>query len=240
MKKTKKSDLGLSVFSAHIFKAKSLKRASKTKRLEPKGLVSRAGSFVHNQLAIRPRLRLFSKVFLLLVLLLVISAQASDILASRKEQFVVNGRKILVAQQKPVIEDVVNNVDQKIEPAKSPFEFSRPVNGYISQGFSFYHNAIDIATDLGTPVHPLGRGVVKYAGFMNDGHGLTVVLEHENGLSSLYAHLGRVYVGVGNEVNPQSPLGSVGLTGRTTGPHVHLEMTDNGKFVDPAALLPGN
>lgn len=215
-----------------------LKKIANTK-IKVRSLFGKLFRFTRFQVSIRPRLRLFFKVFLILVLLLAISAQGAQVLADRKEQIVVGGRKILVAEQNIQSQDNENNLDQKIEAVKSPFEFHMPVDGHISQGFSYYHNAIDIAADLGNPVHPLGKGVVKYAGYMSDGHGLTVVVEHENGLSSSYAHLGRIYVGTGNYLEDgQRPIGAVGLTGRTTGPHVHLEITDNGKFVDPFGLLP--
>src|SRR3989338_6115600 len=74
----------------------------------------------------------------------------------------------------------------------------------------------------------LGRGQVEYTGYMVDGHGYTVVVDHGDGLKSLYAHMGKINVGTGNEVDSSTSVGSVGLTGRTTGAHLHLEINDNG------------
>ena len=65
-----------------------------------------------------------------------------------------------------------------------------------------------------------------------------VVVDHGEGLKSLYAHMGQIQVGVGNEVNSDTVLGKVGLTGRTTGAHVHVELYDNNIAVDPAKILP--
>lgn len=202
--------------------------------------IKTALNFAHKHIMIRPRLRLASKAILVLTLALVASTQASKAIAEQKDHIVVNGHKILVAEpQFPVNSDAENSLDQKVEPARSPFEFHMPVDGYISQVFTYYHQGVDIAADYGKPVHSLGAGTVEYAGFMNDGHGITVVINHGNGLYSLYAHLSRVYVGVGNQIDTQHPIGAIGLTGRTTGAHVHVEVTDNGKLVDPQKLLPG-
>ncbi len=65
-----------------------------------------------------------------------------------------------------------------------------------------------------------------------------MIVDHGDGLKSLYAHMNRIDVGVGNMVNASMIIGTVGLTGRTTGPHVHIEIIDNGIQVDPASVLP--
>ena len=70
------------------------------------------------------------------------------------------------------------------------------------------------------------------------GKGNIVIVDHGDGLKSLYAHMGNIYVSVGNEVNPETPLGTVGMTGRTTGPHVHLEIYDKDVAVNPGSILP--
>lgn len=218
-----------------LFKAKlgqfSLKSGTK------KALV-----FTHRHIMIRPRLRLVSKVILIGVLALMPLSYASKVVAQNRDKVVVNGHKILVAQAALVANntDEVNNLDQTIEAKKSPFELQMPVNGYISQEFSYYHNGVDIAADFGSPIHGLGAGKVAFAGFMPDGHGNTVIIEHENGLVSLYAHMSKIYVGVGDHIDIQRPIGAIGLTGRTTGAHVHVEVMDNGLHVDPAGLLPAS
>src|SRR3990167_6048681 len=114
-----------------------------------------------------------------------------------------------------------------ISPKESPFDFIKPANGYVSQGFRSYHRAVDITGDLGSDIKPLGKGKVEFTGYLADGRGYTVVVDHGEGLKSLYAHMGKIYVGIGNEVTSSQALGSIGLTGRTTGPHVHVEVYDN-------------
>ena len=91
---------------------------------------------------------------------------------------------------------------------------------------------------MGSPIHPLGSGIVEFAGKLVDGKGNVVIVDHGDGLKSLYAHMGRIDVGVGNMVNSSMTIGTVGLTGHTTGPHVHLEIYDNSLMIDPASVLP--
>lgn len=225
----------LRIKKKHIHKAKRIYA-----RIVAKKNLKLALAFTHKQILIRPRLRLASKAILVGILALIPLSYVSQTVAQNRDKVVVNGHKILVAEATINNTAETNDLDQVIEAKKSPFEFYMPVDGYISQGFSYYHNAVDIASDFGKPIHTLGAGKVVFAGFIADGHGNTVIVEHENGLVSLYAHMGKIYVGVGNEIDTQSPIGTVGLTGRTTGPHVHLEIVDNNIHVDPAGLLPKN
>ncbi len=88
------------------------------------------------------------------------------------------------------------------------------------------------------PIHPITSGIVSLVGRDFWGLGNFVEVIHENGFKSKYAHMGKVYVKAGQEVTSENILGEVGLTGRTSGPHTHLEVTREGIFVDPQALLP--
>lgn len=196
-------------------------------------------AFLHLQVRIRPRLRLISLVLVLLMPLHVAAFTFVSYARPKEAEIKILGQPILVAaegqakDQKPASE-----ISQTIDFSRSPFEFSQPVNGYLSQGFRSYHRAHDIAADFGAPIHPLGSGVVSFAGRVFDGKGNIVIVDHGDGLKSLYAHMDKINVGVGNLVEPATVLGTVGLTGRTTGPHVHLEIYDNGVIVNPANVLP--
>ena len=75
-------------------------------------------------------------------------------------------------------------------------------------------------------------------GFSILGYGNTVVIQHENGLSSRYAHMKEIKVNLEQEVDKNVVLGSVGMTGWTTGPHLHLEIYQNGQAIDPQSVLP--
>lgn len=123
-----------------------------------------------------------------------------------------------------------------------PLSFSKPLilphPGYISTHFSNWHPGIDIATGLGMPIHSIIDGEVIETGRDIFGLGNYVAVAHENGFSSKYAHMGKIYVKVGQKVTSENILGEVGLTGYTSGPHTHLEITHNGTWVDPEKLLP--
>lgn len=120
--------------------------------------------------------------------------------------------------------------------------FSKPLvlphPGYLSTRFSTRHPGIDIATGLGMPIHPITEGEIIEVGRDFWGLGNFVEVSHQNGFRSKYAHMGRVFVRVGDKVTEENILGEVGLTGYTSGPHTHLEITRDGKFIDPQALLP--
>lgn len=131
-----------------------------------------------------------------------------------------------------------NLQEQTISASSLPFEFKLPHPGYISTRFSPFHPAIDIASGLGMPVHPVTGGTVGEAGFNLWGLGLIVKVDHGQGFSSLYAHLGKVYVKTGQKVSVTDTIGEVGLTGHTSGPHTHLEIYQDGTNINPQPLLP--
>lgn len=120
--------------------------------------------------------------------------------------------------------------------------FSKPLVaphiGYLSTKFSYFHPGIDIASGLGMPIHPIIDGVIEETGRDIFGLGNYVVVSHEKGFKSKYAHMGKIYAHVGDKVTSENILGEVGMSGRTSGPHTHLEITLDGKYIDPQKLLP--
>lgn len=103
----------------------------------------------------------------------------------------------------------------------------RPIfGGFRSQGIHGF-NAVDLAAPIGTPIVAAASGTVVTAradGAWNGGYGNFVMIRHENGVKTLYSHFGAVLVGVGERVVQGQTLGFIGMTGRTTGPHVHFEV----------------
>ena len=97
------------------------------------------------------------------------------------------------------------------------------------------HNGIDIAIPSGTPVKPVAPGTVVYIG-NRSGYGNTVVVEHNNGMITLYAHNSRILVAEGEAVSSESILALSGSTGRSTGPHLHFEAWQSGTNVTTAFL----
>lgn len=119
---------------------------------------------------------------------------------------------------------------------KNPFILPHP--GYMSTSFSTWHPGLDIATGLGMPIHPINSGKVIEVNFGFWGLGHYVVIEHEQEIRSTYGHMGRIFVKKNDLVNQNSTLGEVGMTGNTSGPHTHLEVTKNGQYIDPQLFLP--
>ena len=131
-------------------------------------------------------------------------------------------------------------LEQKGEVIAS--SFSKPLvlphPGYLSTRFSTWHPGIDIAAGLSMPIHPIIDGTVEETGRDFWGLGNYVTISHEKGFQSKYTHMGAVYVKKGQTVSSENTLGEVGLTGRTSGPHTHLEITHYGEYIDPTKILP--
>ena len=98
------------------------------------------------------------------------------------------------------------------------------------------HNGIDIDASQGAPVFPVRDGEVIFAG-SRGGYGKLVIVEHDGGLQSWYAHLADIDVEEGERLGGDQSLGRVGSTGRSTGPHLHLEMRRGGIPEDPLTWL---
>ena len=101
-----------------------------------------------------------------------------------------------------------------------------------------HHNGIDIAIPEGTPIMPVAPGVVVFSG-QRPGYGYTVLVEHNNGMISLYGHNSRLEAIQGQAVDQQTVIALSGNTGRSTGPHLHFEAWQAGINVTPA-FLPGS
>jgi len=115
--------------------------------------------------------------------------------------------------------------------------FAWPAFGRITQGYRWYHPAIDIANHDGGAVLAADAGRVETAGWSSVGYGNHVVINHENGYRTLYAHLASLSVQVGQRVNRGAVLGMMGSTGRSTGTHLHFEIQGTGGKPDPLGYL---
>ena len=122
----------------------------------------------------------------------------------------------------------------------SPMEFSRVTSGFAMRFHPILknwrkHAGIDYGAPIGTPVRVVSDGVVEFAGWQN-GYGNVIVVKHAGDRSTLYAHLSRLDVRKGQAVAQGMRIGAVGMTGWTTGPHLHFEFKVGGVQRDPAVI----
>lgn len=154
----------------------------------------------------------------------------------------INGRYFMVAD------------GAKISPTARLFFFDEtyqmPVKGaYMSSrygmrvspisGKKLFHNGIDLAVREGTDVHPCKSGEVIRCRAGDAVFGNYIVVKHNDGVTSLYAHLKQILTHEGDIVGTANTIGLVGHTGMATGPHLHFELKTDGKSVDPRGVLGG-
>ena len=123
-----------------------------------------------------------------------------------------------------------------VEAPAQPGRFIWPAQGIITQGYSRWHGAIDIANKQGTPILAAGAGTVTFAG-PSGGLGNAIQIDHGDGFATVYAHLHSISVEVGQAVQQGDQVGLMGTTGHSTGPHLHLIVTYNGGIVNPMDYL---
>lgn len=110
-------------------------------------------------------------------------------------------------------------------------------NPFDEFGFAEFHAGLDVGAPLGTPVFAAAKGVVIFSG-ADGGYGNVIIVAHDNSkVTSRYAHLSRLDVGVGSVVTTRTQLGLVGSTGRSTGPHLHFEVRVDDKPVNPLTVF---
>lgn len=117
--------------------------------------------------------------------------------------------------------------------------FINPVQGMITSRFgvlssirSSYHTGLDIAGPMGTPIAAAASGTVAYSG-MKGAFGKLITIDHGNGTLTYYAHCSQLYKSVGEVVEQGDIIAAIGMTGNTTGPHLHLEVRVNGIAYNP-------
>lgn len=126
-------------------------------------------------------------------------------------------------------------------PPSVPYPLLRPLDGSITDGFGprglRFHAGADIPAPQGTAISAAAPGRVSWAGWRDGGWGLLVVVADPDDVRTMYAHLSRVDVSLGQRVKPGSLLGQVGSTGDATGPHLHFEVRVRGAAVNPEPAL---
>lgn len=119
-------------------------------------------------------------------------------------------------------------------------QFMWPTSGRISSPFGYrgreYHQGLDIAAPMGTPIYAADSGTVVHSGRYS-GYGNLVIIDHGNGYKTYYGHCSKLLVSVGDSVKRGDKIALVGMTGQATGPHCHFEVRVNGVTQNPLKYL---
>lgn len=118
---------------------------------------------------------------------------------------------------------------------------TKPVSGIITSRFgqrgSETHTGLDIAAPVGTTIYASSSGTVEFSGNGGTGYGNYIKISHGNGVETLYAHCNNLYVQAGETITQGQAIATIGLTGRTSGSHLHFEVRINGTYSNPQNYL---
>lgn len=129
--------------------------------------------------------------------------------------------------------------ETSVEMSASDSFFQWPLSKFgLTSRFSLGHPGIDLTASLGTSLFPIAKGVVSWVQKLPWGYGNHLLVEHERGIKSLYAHLSKIVVTPGQEVSKATSLGTIGNTGWATGSHLHLEIYQDDLPINPLEVLP--
>ncbi|MBC8526510.1 MAG: LysM peptidoglycan-binding domain-containing protein [Candidatus Cloacimonetes bacterium] len=150
------------------------------------------------------------------------------------------GKKLYLTPQK-VSTKKYTKTPSKISADFKKYDLIWPVQGTITSPFGMRdgkpHKGLDIAASVGTPIKSVLDGEVAYTGWQR-GYGNVIILKHDNGLMTVYAHNKENSVVKGNKVKKGEKIACIGLTGNTTGSHLHFEVRLDGRAMDPQKFLP--
>lgn len=137
----------------------------------------------------------------------------------------------------------VNSVMSAQNPSRGfsgPASFIWPVMGQITSWYgnrsSGYHHGIDVAQKLGSPIQAAAAGTVVFTGY-KPVYGRTIIISHGDDIQTVYAHLQQIQVKTNQRIQKGQFIATVGVTGKTTGPHLHFEIRVKGKTVNPMKYL---
>lgn len=151
----------------------------------------------------------------------------------------VGSKLVVPGGKKPIVQKTVRAYSGTIpeSAARGTGNFGWPVSGVITQKFWAFHQGIDIGAPLETPVNAADSGFVVFAGWDTTGFGKVILIDHGNGYVTLYGHLDRFAVAVGDSVKKGQLIGRVGNTGNSTGPHLDFRIRQNGVWRNPFGFL---
>lgn len=133
----------------------------------------------------------------------------------------------------------VVSIDSTYNPIKTEIGTRFPVEKIsITQTYSFIHPGLDLDGVTGDPIISIKKGTVVHVSREKFSYGNSVIIDHGNGLTSLYAHLSKIYVKEGQMVTTDTQIGEMGATGHAFGDHLHFEVRENGIRINPLSVLP--
>lgn len=172
-----------------------------------------------------------------------VQLETDEILALAKARIPVLSSR-LYGQVKPALDETLEEEEarQAAEPKGRPINSEADISSQFGLrrnpfgwGYEF-HDGIDFTGPQGTPIHATAPGIVEKAEFER-GYGYHVVIDHGYGYKTLYAHLSDMKVAQGESVSKEQVVGSLGSTGRSTGPHLHYSVYYNGESVNPIRYI---
>ena len=152
------------------------------------------------------------------------------------QKLIIPGGKKTYASPSTVVSRLANIVappSAKLSGAKLQWPTT---DTRITQYYHWRHSGLDIAGTLKSPIYAAESGVVESVGW-GSGYGYQILVKHDNGMKTRYAHLSKFHVKKGQRVARGETIGMVGSTGRSTGPHLHLEVYDGGYRRNPLSYL---
>lgn len=165
--------------------------------------------------------------------------RSGSVLKVDEQIFIPDAKKIFMPPKTVVVKASrkTTNTAPVSQASSIGFQFMRPTKGVLTQGFHRKHYALDIGNKLNTPIYASAAGsVIKSADGWNYGYGKYVVVDHGNGVETLYGHMNQRKVRVGDTVKTGQLVGLMGNTGNVFGPtgiHLHFEVRIRGRKVNP-------
>lgn len=162
------------------------------------------------------------------------NSKTGEELSIGEKLFIPGGKKAQISERQLARAD--NPVSRSVGE-----RFTSPAAGELTSGFGYrwgrQHSGIDIANDVGTRIRAARSGRVVYAGWYS-GYGYTVMIEHDQGYTTLYGHLSEISVQNDQYIKGGQVIAYMGNTGNSTGPHLHFEVIKNGVPINPYNVLP--
>ena len=155
----------------------------------------------------------------------------------QKENDEIIKKRVMLSSSKSVSKELAEELVNSLQE----LNFEKPLKtGVITSRYGWrssgYHYGLDIGAPTGTPMYAAESGVVTYSAWCGN-YGYLIKIQHAGGYETYYAHCSKLLAKVGDEVAKGDLIAKVGSTGRSSGPHVHLEVRYNGKTLDPEIFV---